>query len=167
MLLQPASCLFFVRAVVSVLKYRIRINVSHITCRLYFLFSFYLIFKTTIIWSNRILSLKYLRSMPLGYKDIVIRKSEFVANTHFLSSDPPFIYLWTHSFYSLWPYINLRFCYSLKFDSLQKRFFFLSYKFNYGMSYSHQYSLNHFLATTIVCKGLISETVNQKNEQIL
>ena len=63
----------------------------------------------------------------LGYKDIVIRKSEFVAKTHFLSSDPPFIYLWTHSFYSLWPYINLRFCYSLKFDSLQKRFFFLSY----------------------------------------
>ena len=37
-----------------------------------------LIFQTQIIWSNRINSLKYLRSATFGSKDIVIRKSEFV-----------------------------------------------------------------------------------------
>jgi len=43
-----------------------------------------LIFQTQIIWSNRIHSLKYLRSATFGSKDIVIRKSEFVAKTQFL-----------------------------------------------------------------------------------
>ena len=43
-----------------------------------------LIFQTQIIWSNRIHSLKYLRSATFGCKDIVIRKSEFVAKTQFL-----------------------------------------------------------------------------------
>ena len=38
-----------------------------------------LIFQTQIIWSNRIHSLKYLRSATFGSKDIMIRKSEFVA----------------------------------------------------------------------------------------
>ena len=50
-----------------------------------------LIFQTQIISSDRNHSLKNLRSTPLGCKDIVIRKSEFVAKTqfhclHFLSS---------------------------------------------------------------------------------
>ena len=43
-----------------------------------------LIFQTYIIWSNRIHSLKYLRSTTLGYKDIGFRKAEFVAKTQFL-----------------------------------------------------------------------------------
>ena len=43
-----------------------------------------LIFQTQIIWSNRIHSLKYLRSATFGSKDIVIRKSEFVAKTQLL-----------------------------------------------------------------------------------
>ena len=41
-------------------------------------------FQTQIIKSNRIHSLKYLRSSIFGPKDIVIRKSEFVAKTQFL-----------------------------------------------------------------------------------
>ena len=43
-----------------------------------------LIFQTQIIWANRIHSLKYLRSATFGSKNIVIRKSEFVAKTQFL-----------------------------------------------------------------------------------
>ena len=43
-----------------------------------------LIFQTQIIWSNTIHSLKYLRSATFGSKDIVIRKSEFVAKTQLL-----------------------------------------------------------------------------------
>ena len=43
-----------------------------------------MIFQTQITWSNRIHSLKYLRSATFGSKDIVIRKSEFVAKTQFL-----------------------------------------------------------------------------------
>ena len=43
-----------------------------------------LIFQTYMIWSNRNQSLKYLRSMSLGCKDIGIRKSKFVAKTQFL-----------------------------------------------------------------------------------
>ena len=43
-----------------------------------------LIFQTQIIWSNRIHSLKYVRSATFGSKDIVIKKSEFVAKTQFL-----------------------------------------------------------------------------------
>ena len=43
-----------------------------------------LVFRTQIIWFNRIHSLKYLRSATFGSKDIVIRKSEFVAKTQFL-----------------------------------------------------------------------------------
>ena len=43
-----------------------------------------LIFQTYMIWSNRNRSLKYLRSMSLGCKDIEIRKSKFVAKTQFL-----------------------------------------------------------------------------------
>ena len=43
-----------------------------------------LIFQTQIIWSNRINSLKYLRSTTFGSKDKVIRKSEFVAKNRFL-----------------------------------------------------------------------------------
>ena len=37
-----------------------------------------LIFQTWIIWSNIIHSLRYVRSTTLDYKDIGIRKSEFV-----------------------------------------------------------------------------------------
>ena len=44
-----------------------------------------LIFQNLIIWFNRIHSLKYLRSTKFGSKDIVIRKSEFVTKTQFLS----------------------------------------------------------------------------------
>ena len=43
-----------------------------------------LIFQTQTIWSNRIHSLKYLKFTTFGSKDIVIRKSEFVAKTQFL-----------------------------------------------------------------------------------
>ena len=43
-----------------------------------------LIFQIQNIWSNRIHGLKYLRSTTFGSKDIVIRKSEFVAKTQFL-----------------------------------------------------------------------------------
>ena len=45
-----------------------------------------LIFQTQIIWSNRIHSLKYLRSATFGSKDIVIRKSEFVAKIQFFTN---------------------------------------------------------------------------------
>ena len=45
------------------------------------------IFQTQIIWSYRIHSLKYLRSATFGYKDIVIRKSEFVAKIQFLCQE--------------------------------------------------------------------------------
>ena len=51
-----------------------------------------MIFQTYIIWFNRIHSLKYLRSATFGSKDIVIRKSEFVAKTQFLSSKLDFSY---------------------------------------------------------------------------
>ena len=44
-----------------------------------------LIFQTQINWSNRIHSLKYLRYATFGSKDVMIRKSEFVAKTQFLS----------------------------------------------------------------------------------
>ena len=44
-----------------------------------------LIFQILIIWFNRIHSLKYLRSTTFCSKDIVIRKSGFVAKTQFLS----------------------------------------------------------------------------------
>ena len=44
-----------------------------------------LIFQAQIIWSKKIHSLKYLRSATFGSKDIVIRKSKFVAKTQFLS----------------------------------------------------------------------------------
>ena len=37
--------------------------------------------------SKSIISLKYLRSTTLGYKDIEIKKSEFVAKTQFLQTD--------------------------------------------------------------------------------
>ena len=43
-----------------------------------------LIFHIQNIWSNKIHSFKYLRSPTFGSKDIVIRKSEFVAKTQFL-----------------------------------------------------------------------------------
>ena len=43
-----------------------------------------LIFQTYIIWSNRIHSLKYLRSTTLEFKDVGFRKAEFVAKTQFL-----------------------------------------------------------------------------------
>ena len=46
-----------------------------------------LIFQTQISWSNRIHSLKYLRSATFGSKDIVIKKSEFAAKTQFLSQE--------------------------------------------------------------------------------
>ena len=42
-----------------------------------------LIFQTLIIWSYRIHSLKYKRSMTLGCKDTRIRKSWFVARIQF------------------------------------------------------------------------------------
>ena len=37
-----------------------------------------------IMWANIIYSLKYLRSMTLGCKDIEIKKPEFVTKTKFL-----------------------------------------------------------------------------------
>jgi len=43
-----------------------------------------LIFQTYIIWSNRIHTLKYLRSTTLESKDIEFRKAEFVAKTQVL-----------------------------------------------------------------------------------
>ena len=43
-----------------------------------------LIFQTYIIWSNHIHSLKYTMSTTFGWKDIAIRKFEFVAKTQFL-----------------------------------------------------------------------------------
>ena len=46
-----------------------------------------LIFQTKIIWCNRIHSLKYLRSTTLDFRDIGVRKSEFVTKTQFLSKD--------------------------------------------------------------------------------
>ena len=42
-----------------------------------------MIFQALIIWFNRIHSLKYLRYATFGSKDLVIRKSEFVAKTQF------------------------------------------------------------------------------------
>ena len=51
-----------------------------------------LIFQTWIIWSNRIQSLKYLRSKTLSCKDIEIRKFEFVVKTEFLCT---LIEIWT------------------------------------------------------------------------
>ena len=48
-----------------------------------------LIFQTQINWSNRTHSLKYLRSATFGSKDIMIRKSEFVAKTQFLYATLP------------------------------------------------------------------------------
>ena len=44
-----------------------------------------LILQTYIIWSNRIHSLKYLRSTTWESKDIGFRKAEFVAKTQFLT----------------------------------------------------------------------------------
>ena len=43
-----------------------------------------MIFQTLIVWSNRIYSLKYVKFMTLGFKDIEIRQSEFVAKAQFL-----------------------------------------------------------------------------------
>ena len=65
-----------------------------------------LIFQTQIIWSNRIHSLKYLRSATFGSKDIGIRKSEFVAKTQFL-------YCKTHFFISvkIWLLFNISLCF--------------------------------------------------------
>ena len=63
-----------------------------------------LIFQTQIIWSNRINSLKYLRSATFGSKDKVIRKSEFVAKTQFLCSIAPVCAL----FY-IFPFVKLYF----------------------------------------------------------
>ena len=60
--------------------------------------------KRAISWknSNRIFSLKYLRSSSLDWKDIAIRKSEFVAKTQFHR------YVMYHSCYnfenSFWPF---------------------------------------------------------------
>ena len=42
------------------------------------------IFKTYIVWSARIHSLKYLASTTFGFKEMGILKSEFVAKTQFL-----------------------------------------------------------------------------------
>ena len=42
-----------------------------------------LIFQALIIWFNRIYSLKYIRSVTFGSKDIVSRKSEFLTMTQF------------------------------------------------------------------------------------
>ena len=50
-----------------------------------YLYFFHLMVKTyDILSSNRIHSLKYLRSTALDYKDIEIRKSKFVTKTQFL-----------------------------------------------------------------------------------
>jgi len=43
-----------------------------------------LIFQTYIIWPNNIHSLKYKRSTTFGWKDIAIRKFEFVTKSQFL-----------------------------------------------------------------------------------
>ena len=42
--------------------------------------------QTYIILSNRIYSLKYLRSSTLDYKDIEIRKSKLVAEAQYISA---------------------------------------------------------------------------------
>ena len=56
-----------------------------------------LIFQIWIIWSCRIHSLKYLRSLTFRCKDTGIRKAEFVTKTQFLSahSVQPFNQLYT------------------------------------------------------------------------
>ena len=64
----------------------------------------HLIFQTQIIWSNKIHSLKYLKSATSGSKDIVIKKSEFVAKTQFLFVQKKTnvfekVYLTNHSFW--------------------------------------------------------------------
>ena len=52
-----------------------------------------LIFQTYIIWSNRIYSLKYQRSMALKSKNIGFRKAEFVVMTQFFCYFTFFIYV--------------------------------------------------------------------------
>ena len=49
-----------------------------------FLKSTDLIFQTQIIQPNRFNSLKYQKSTILGFKDLWIRKSEFLTKTQFL-----------------------------------------------------------------------------------
>jgi len=60
-------------------------------------------FKLIIIWSNRIHSLKYLRSTTLESKDKVFKKAEFVAKTHLL-------------LYSMFTTVNLFLCIFLLWD---------------------------------------------------
>ena len=72
-----------------------------------------LILQTYMIWSNRNHSLKYLRSMSLGCKDIGIGKSKFVAKTQFLSFDifrifiKNRIFLWNLNKTNKYKYIQL------------------------------------------------------------
>ena len=50
-----------------------------------------LIFKTKIIWSRIILSLKYVRSTPSGCNDMGVRKSEVKGKNQFLYTLKPFL----------------------------------------------------------------------------
>ena len=45
-----------------------------------------------MIWSDRIHNSKYQRSTTFGWKDIGIRKSEFVAKTQFVFFQNTFLY---------------------------------------------------------------------------
>ena len=65
-----------------------------------------LMFQTIIIWSKRIHSLKYQRSSTLNYKEIGIRKLEFVAKTQFQSLH---LYLITYIVYKdIFKYLKRR-----------------------------------------------------------
>ena len=55
---------------------------------------------------SNINSLKYLRSTTLGYKDIEIRKSEFVANTQLLYLSIFYLRLFNSPSFLRWDYMN-------------------------------------------------------------
>ena len=74
-----------------------------------------LIFQTLIILSISINSLKYLRSSTLGYKDIEIRKSEFVAKIQFLSGSAKNI-LWLLTLFT--KHVYRRVCEEYKQNSI-------------------------------------------------
>jgi len=81
-----------------------------------------LIFQTYIIWSNRIDILKYLRF--LGYKDISLRKSDFVATTKFLLiilsiTSKMFILKPFNSYGRPWNLIFIQSCIQIKFRQIR------------------------------------------------
>ena len=80
-----------------------------------------LIFQTLIIWSNRIHSLKYLRSATFCSKDIVIRKSKFVAKTQFLLRKVFYKIRWWYEWYIK---CAKKCVYTLKFKNLLSQKYF-------------------------------------------